>query len=149
MESHRRRRGGLESDIAWAATGAAFSVIALVAFLIARGPSEPDGRGVFTYFSKHETAVDWQALLFGIAAILLLWFAGTIAHAARTTEATARDRAHDARRGTSEPAAVRRPSLAGTREVEPIDLSRGLHRGLHAISNPGTRDKPDPRNGAG
>jgi hypothetical protein len=69
-----------------AATGAAFSVVALIAFLLALGPSDTSGEGVFRYYAKHDTAVEWQTLLFGIAAVLLLWFAGTVWSAARAAD---------------------------------------------------------------
>ncbi|MFN2472125.1 MAG: hypothetical protein ABR583_14280 [Gaiellaceae bacterium] len=66
-----------------AASGAAFSVVALIAFLLALGPDDTSGVGVFYYYAQHDTAVKWQAAVFGLAAVLLLWFAGTASSAAR------------------------------------------------------------------
>jgi hypothetical protein len=59
--------------------GAAFSVLALVAFAISPGPSSSDGLTVIEYYSAHGSATAWQAALVGLAAICLIWFAETFA----------------------------------------------------------------------
>jgi hypothetical protein len=70
-----------------AASGAAFSVVAFVAFLLALGPSDDSGQGLVSYYAEHTDAVRLQALCFGVAAILLIWFAATLATAARAADA--------------------------------------------------------------
>jgi hypothetical protein len=62
-----------------ASSGAAFAVLALVAYLLSTGPSSGDGVTVVEYYSTHETATLWQAALVGVAAICFIWFAETFA----------------------------------------------------------------------
>jgi hypothetical protein len=70
--------GGLSTRKAALGSGATFSVLALVAFLLARGPDETSMRSILGYFIEHETAVKWQSAVFGIAAMLFLWFTGSV-----------------------------------------------------------------------
>ena len=67
-------------------SGAAFSVLALVAFLLARGPADTDIRSVLGYFVEHDAAVKWQSVLFGFAAMFFLWFTGSVAHSVRSDD---------------------------------------------------------------
>jgi hypothetical protein len=62
------------SRLVGAAGGAAFSVLALIALLIAPGPSSAGGRTVVTYFATHASAVLAQAVLFGFGAVCFIWF---------------------------------------------------------------------------
>jgi hypothetical protein len=62
-----------------ALSGAAFAILALVAYAINTGPSSADGLTVIEYYSAHGTATAWQAVLVGLAAICLIWFAETFA----------------------------------------------------------------------
>lgn len=74
---------GSRSDVAAAATGIAFAGFAMIAFLVAGGPSDTSAQGIANYFAAHDSAVEWQAFLFSISGIFLLWFAGTLASALR------------------------------------------------------------------
>jgi hypothetical protein len=62
-----------------ALSGAAFTVLALVAFLINPGPSSGYGVAVVEYYATHSTVTFWQVALAGIAAICFIWFAETFA----------------------------------------------------------------------
>ena len=65
-------------------------MLALLAFLIARGPDDTDSLpSIVGYFAAHDDRVRWQAVLFGLATALLLWFAATLASAARAADAEA------------------------------------------------------------
>jgi hypothetical protein len=66
-------------QLAGAASGAAFAVLALAAFLLAPGPSSSHGVAVVEYYAAHARATVWAAALVGVAAICLLWFAETFA----------------------------------------------------------------------
>ena len=46
-----------------ASGGAAFAILALVAYTINTGPSSGDGLTVIEYYSSHGTATAWQAAL--------------------------------------------------------------------------------------
>ena len=70
-----------------AAAGVVFVILALIAFLIAPGPSEATDAKVFEYFNEHDAAILWQAALFGLSAPFFLWFAGTLAATIRRAEA--------------------------------------------------------------
>jgi hypothetical protein len=71
-----------------AASGAGSAVLAMLAFLIAQGPDDTDSLpSILGYFAAHDDRVRWQALLFGLATALLLWFAATLASATRAAEA--------------------------------------------------------------
>jgi hypothetical protein len=80
-ERQRQLRG------AGAASGAAFSVLALIAFLLALGPDETTGLAILDYYVEHDAAVKWQAALFGISAVLFLWFFATLARTVRVAAA--------------------------------------------------------------
>jgi len=45
-----------------AAAGAVFAIVALIAFLIAPGPSSGSGAAVVDYYSAHSNAALWQQL---------------------------------------------------------------------------------------
>lgn len=64
-------------QVASAVSGAAFAVLALIAFLLALGPEDKTGLAILDYYVKNDTAVKWQAMLFGVAAIGFFWFFGT------------------------------------------------------------------------
>jgi hypothetical protein len=66
-------------QLAGAASGAAFAVLAFAAFLLAPGPSSSDGVAVVEYYAAHARGTVWAAALVGVAAICLLWFAETFA----------------------------------------------------------------------
>jgi len=75
---------GVGSDTLWdrVATwmGAAFAVLAFVAFLLTGRPEEAaSGEDVVEFFADKQTAIEWQAVLFGLAALAFLWFAGRLA----------------------------------------------------------------------
>lgn len=70
-----------------AASGAVFAVVALVAFLVATGPSDTSSaQSIFRYFAQNDSRVEWQAALFGVAAVFLLWFASALASAFRARD---------------------------------------------------------------
>lgn len=69
-----------------AAAGVVFVVLALIAFLIAPGPSEATDARIFEYFNDHDAAILWQAAIFGLSTPFFLWFAGTLAVAIRRAE---------------------------------------------------------------
>lgn len=74
----------------WAAgSGVVFVVLALAAFLFAYDmPTAGDSNeAILSYFTENDTAVTWQAFLFGLAAIAFVWFIGTIAASMRRAEA--------------------------------------------------------------
>jgi hypothetical protein len=62
-----------------AAAGAVFAIVALIAFLVAPGPSSGSGTVVVNYYSAHSTAALWQATLVGLSVVLFIWFAETFA----------------------------------------------------------------------
>ena len=62
-----------------AAAGAVFAIVALIAFLIAPGPSSGSGTAIVDYYSAHSSAALWQATLVGFSAALFIWFAETFA----------------------------------------------------------------------
>jgi hypothetical protein len=80
------------TDIRWdrwaAGSGIAFAVLAVAAFLFAYDlPTAGDSSTqIVSYFQDNDTAVLWQAFLFGLAAIAFLWFTGTIAASIRRAE---------------------------------------------------------------
>jgi hypothetical protein len=61
-----------------AAGGGLFSVLVVIAFAIASGPSSADGATVVRYYSANSTATLWQASLVGFALVCFLWFAGVL-----------------------------------------------------------------------
>lgn len=69
-----------------AATGVVFVLLALIAFLIAGGPDDTRADVIASYFAENDGAVEWQAFLFGLSGIFLVWFAGTLAAALRTAD---------------------------------------------------------------
>ena len=70
-----------------AAAGAVFAVVTLVAFLIAPGPSSPNGVTVVEYYTAHGDAAIWQAVLVGFGIVCFVWFAGTFAEAMSSANA--------------------------------------------------------------
>src|SRR5262245_39527968 len=65
--------------VARAATGSLFSLLVAVALSLAPGPSSAGGVDVVGYYSHHESASLWQAVLAGLAIVCLLLFAGVVA----------------------------------------------------------------------
>lgn len=72
--------------VAAAATGIAFTALALIAYFLAAGPSDTTAQGIANYFAANDAAVEWQAFLFGLSGVFLLWFAGTLASALRAND---------------------------------------------------------------
>ena len=68
-----------------AATGAAFAVSAAVAFLIVPDPPSADAGSEFVlnFVATNDSDLLWQAFFFGLSALFLLWFGGTLAIALR------------------------------------------------------------------
>ena len=61
-------------------SGMAFAVLALIGFLLAgRTSANKSNDEILRYFAGHKTRIEVQALLFGLAALALLWFAGRLA----------------------------------------------------------------------
>lgn len=61
-------------------SGMAFAVLALVGFLLTgRVGANKSNDEVLRFFADHKTAIEVQALLLGLAAFTLLWFAGRLA----------------------------------------------------------------------
>lgn len=69
-----------------ASAGVVFVALALIAFVIAPGPSEATDTKIFEYFNDHDAAILWQAALVGVSAPFFLWFAGALAAAIRRAE---------------------------------------------------------------
>lgn len=68
-------------------SGVVFVILALIAFLIAGGPdNNASSDQVLSYFRDHDTALRWQALLFGLSGAFFLWFGGTLASVIRRAE---------------------------------------------------------------
>jgi hypothetical protein len=68
-------------------SGVVFVILALIAFLIAGGPDNgASSDQVLSYFRDHDTALRWQALLFGLSGGFFLWFGGTLASVIRRAE---------------------------------------------------------------
>lgn len=89
MEMRTGRWGaGSESVERFAAgTGVIFAVLAAVGFLVLGQPdADATDEQISQFFVDNESAMEWQALLFGIAAVFFLWFAGTIGAAVRRAE---------------------------------------------------------------
>jgi hypothetical protein len=90
MVAERTGVAGMRWGPVAAASGAASALLALLAFLIAQGPDDTDSLpSILGYFAAHDDRVRWQAVLFGLATALLLWFAATLASASRAAEAEA------------------------------------------------------------
>jgi hypothetical protein len=68
-------------QLAGAAGGAVFALLALAAFVLNPGPSSGDGATVVEHYSAYGTRTLWATALVGIAAIGFLWFAETLASA--------------------------------------------------------------------
>ena len=61
-------------------SGMAFAVLALIGFLLTgRTSANKSNAEILSFFADHKTQVEVQALLFGFAALALLWFAGRLA----------------------------------------------------------------------
>jgi hypothetical protein len=68
-------------------SGIVFVVLALIAFVIAGGPDNgASSDQILGYFRDHDTALKWQAFLFGLSGGCLLWFGGTLASVIRRAE---------------------------------------------------------------
>jgi predicted phage tail protein len=70
-----------------AAGGAAFAVLALIAFAITPGPASASGVDVIEYYTDHGHVAIWQAVLGGLALVCFLWFAATFASATSASNA--------------------------------------------------------------
>lgn len=83
VDASRYERGGTW-DRAASASGIAFAILAFIAFLLTGRPEErASGAEVVEFFADKESAVEWQALLFGLSAIAFLWFAARLAELIR------------------------------------------------------------------
>lgn len=61
-------------------SGMAFAVLALIGLLLAgRTSANKSNAEIVRFFAGHKTRIEVQALLFGLAALALLWFAGRLA----------------------------------------------------------------------
>jgi len=71
-----------------AASGVVFVVLAVVAFLFAYdSPTRGDtSEAILSYFNENDTAIAWQAFVFGLSAIAFIWFVGTLAATVRRAE---------------------------------------------------------------
>ena len=56
-----------------------FAILVVIAFAIAPGPGSARGDDVVAYYSKHGTAVAWQAAIVGVALVFFIWFSETFA----------------------------------------------------------------------
>ena len=77
-----------------AATGIAFVLCSAIAFLIVPDPPSADegSEFVLNFFALNESDLLWQAFFFGLGALFLLWFGGTLAAALRRAEGDRLDR---------------------------------------------------------
>ncbi len=72
MDEAKFARGGLLA-------GAGFAVVSVVAALIAGAPPEiTDDKGIIKYFAENQDALKIGSYLNGIAAVLFLWFLGSL-----------------------------------------------------------------------
>ena len=70
-----------------AGSGLGFAVLAAIGFLVLGQPAaDATGDEIVSYFADKESQAEWQALLFGVAAALFLWFVGSLAAALRRAE---------------------------------------------------------------
>jgi hypothetical protein len=58
-----------------AAAGAVFSIVIVIAFAIAPGPSSAADAKVIDYYTTHGNAAIWQAVLGGFGIVCFVWFA--------------------------------------------------------------------------
>lgn len=86
MANERLNAHRIPWRLAGLGSGMVFALVALIAFLISRGPDDTSGQAIAVYFAEHDDAVEWQAFLFGISAVFLIWFAGAVNVAARRSE---------------------------------------------------------------
>lgn len=78
--AQRRDRVTRQWDVVSSAAGMMFAVLSLVAYLLTgRTSANRSNAEILSFFAAHRTAVEVQAILFGIAALALLWFAGRLA----------------------------------------------------------------------
>jgi hypothetical protein len=69
------------------ASGLIFAVLAAIGFIILGQPeAAATGDEIVQYFADNESAAQWQALLFGLAAFFYLWYGATVASAVRRAE---------------------------------------------------------------
>jgi hypothetical protein len=69
------------------ASGLIFAILAAVGFIILGQPeAAASGEQIVEFFTDNESAAQWQALLFGVAAFFYLWYGATIASAVRRAE---------------------------------------------------------------
>jgi hypothetical protein len=93
MVERRWGAGAPWADQIAAATGIAFVVLAIVAFVLV-GDAEANASTdeILTYFGDNADRVQLGAFVFGLAGAFLLWFGGTIASALRRAEGDASGR---------------------------------------------------------
>jgi hypothetical protein len=77
-----------------AATGIAFVVSSAIAFLIVPDPPSADEGSEFilNFVVVNDSDLLWQAFFFGLGAVFLLWFGGTLAVALRRAQGDVPDR---------------------------------------------------------
>ena len=79
----------------WASgTGIGFVVSSAIAFLIVPDPPTADEGSEFilNFVAANDADLLWQAFFFGLGAVFLLWFGGTLADAIRRAQGIALDR---------------------------------------------------------
>jgi hypothetical protein len=71
-----------------AATGIGFVLSSAIAFLIVPDPPSADegSEFVLNFFALNDADLMWQSFFFGLGAVFLLWFGGTLAVALRRAE---------------------------------------------------------------
>lgn len=82
--AHPTERGQVSTLALWdrvaTASGMVFAVLALIGFLLAgRTSANKSNAEILGFFADHRTQIEVQGLLFGVAALALLWFAGRLA----------------------------------------------------------------------
>jgi hypothetical protein len=76
----RNARPQAQWDLVSTAGGMVFAVLALVAYLLTgRMGANKSNAEILRFFAAHKSAIEVQAILFGFAALALLWFAGRLA----------------------------------------------------------------------
>jgi hypothetical protein len=78
MPSHTMREAAERTSglALWA--GALFVLFAIVAFALDQGPDTSSARSILAHFADAGSAIQWQTLLYGAAAVALLFFASGV-----------------------------------------------------------------------
>lgn len=75
------------------ASGIAFAVLAFIAFLLTGRPEEQaSNEEIVQFFADKQSEIEWQALLFGLAAVAFLWFSARLAQLIRVASGPSGDR---------------------------------------------------------